>query len=541
MRKSDIIQELCNVFPSWSKVRTDEQSLGFQILNAHALPMEKMEKQIRITRDNQYLTTANLDEIDLTYRVQLGTDFEFDEDTTDPLFTSPIPPTVSGLMDSTWWPIVIADNNDIESFWYTSSPNRVTLTKVVSGENHNLVTLDFIDAPVSGVYEHHLGGGDILVETTGGVEYLSVEDNIAKRAKVVLRGKTRKGTREEETLIFAWDQKQKTQKEWKEINAVLAFDMEDSVEIDVRSADFNFGPYISPWNLKYSPNRQKIDEFWNIGHNTNIPTLDRIEYQTDEWQQLILGFSSKDVKESWELLKDTTDVISGVNVTVSGVDLALQPYSDKTWVATADNMLYVYDLQDDLVSGVDDLRDSTPGAELQFEYDSTDVLLGEDIEFELWHARPIREVLSYRIWYQRPDGQKFGLLNGVPVAYTSDFEVKIAEGTPIVRSIENLISIPTTQRGEYLVVLEATYPDGEQQEFRRIFRTKFKLPEIVLDLSPIVPNPVVGIDFDADQKLWVTTGSDYYCISLHTDIMLIDYQSKIIYFKENYEEVGIDD
>jgi len=540
MKKSDVSQELVNVFPSWSKTRIDEQSLGYQTLNSMGLPIEKLEKQLRLLRDNQYLTTANLDEIDLTYRVQLGVTFEFDEDNTDPLFPCPVAPTTSGLFSGIWYPVALADDNDIESFWYTSIANRATLGEVVSGVDHSLLTLDFPDAPVTGLFQHHLQGGDIFVETTGGVEYLSVEDNRLKRGMVTLRGETRKDTFEEETLIFGWDQKQKTRKDWKTVISVQAFDMEDGVQIDITSADFNGGPYISPWNIKYSPNRQKIDEFWDLGHNGTIPTLDRIEYITDEWQQLVLGFSSKDVKESWELLVDTADTISGVNITVSGVDVALQPYKDLAWVATADNKLYAYDLSENTVSGVDATRDSTAGAHVQFEYDTYDVLLGEDIEFEPWHARPLKELAEYRVWYQRPDGQKFGLLDGVAVAFTSDFVNKVPEGTPITRTVENLISIPTTQRGEYLVVLEATFVDGEVQNWRRIFRARFKTPVTTIDISSFVPDPIEGIDFDADQKMWVLAAGKYYRIDLHKDIMLIDYENKIMYFHENYEEVGIE-
>lgn len=540
MKKSDVVQELVNVFPSWSKTRNDEQSLGFQILNAHAIPLERMEKQLRTLRDNQYLTTANLDEIDLTYKVQLGTDFLFDEDTTDPLFATPIAPTVSGQDNETWRTVVIADNNDIESFWYDSIPNRVTLSDVVSGEDHNLLSLNYTEAPVSGIWDHHIGGGDIFVEVTGGVEYLTMENNVVKRATVILKGETRKGTMEEETFVFAWDQKQKTQKEWKQIKTVHVFNMEDTVDVDIRSADFNNGPYISPWNLKYSPNRQKIDEFWDLGQVASVPTLDRIEYQTDEWQQLVLGFSTKDVKESWELLKDITNIVSGVDVTVSGVDMALQPYSDRVWVVTEDNTLYGYNLNEDLVSGVDLLRDSTPGAQVQFEFDKLDMVLYEEIKFEPWHARPLKEVLTYRIWYQQPDGEKFGLNNGAVVPFASDFYVTLVEGTPLVRTLENLITIPMTQRGEYLVVLEVTFSDNTQEEFRRIFRTKYKIPFVTIDLSSIVSDTILGIDFDADQKMWVKTANDYYKINLHTDIMLIDYLNKIIYFKEDYTEVTID-
>lgn len=532
MKKSCITQELVNVFPSWAKVRTDDQSVGYLAMNPIAISMEHMEKQIKMMRDNQYLTTANLDEIDLVYKVVMDADFEFGEDTTDPLFSCPITPEVSGLNDSTWYPVYRAQFNDIETFWYTSVPNRISVSTSGTAD-FILLSTETQDTPVTGEWDHHLGGGRVWVETTGGVQYLSYEKDQLYRGKVVLEGQTRKGSWETETLIFPWDMKQASVKEWKQLTKVTTFDIEDEVDVDVRSADFNGGPYLSPWNLRYSPNRNKIDEFWDIGHNGTIPTLDRIEYQSDEWQQLVLGFSTKDVRDQWELLDEN-------DVTVSGVDMAIQPFTTRVWVVTEDSRLLLYDLQEDTVSGVADLKDATPGAHIQLDFDTSYVLLGEDIEFVPWHARPLKQLQSYRIWYKRPDGEKFGLLDGSAVPFTSDFTVKIPEGTKLTRTVESFINIPTTMRGEYLVVFEATFVDGEEQEVRRIFTVRYKEPLAEFSLSGLIPDVPDGIDFDADQKLWVKAGAMCYQIQPHTDIMLIDYENKIFYFKEEYEEVAID-
>jgi hypothetical protein len=531
MKKSNIVQELANIYPSWSKVRTDEQSVGQQVLNPIAVSMERMEKQIRIMRDNQYITTANLDDIDLVFKVQLDADFAFDQDNTDPLFACSLVPEVSGLLEGTWYSVEQAEFNDIESFWYNSIPNRLSIE--TSGiADFELTSLEAQETPVTGEWQHHLDGGKIWIEATGGVQYLTFEGDQLLRAKVILHGQTRKGTWEEETLIFPWDMKQSTTKEWKQITEIHVYDMEDEVDLDIRSADFNGGPCLSPWNLRYSTNRNKIDEFWDVGHNGTIPTLDRLEYQSDEWQQLVLGFSSKEIIDRWELLDENSN-------TISGVDIALQPFTDRAWIVTSDNKLYLYELTEDTISGIDDLRDITHGSHIQLDYDESHVLLGEDIEVVPWHARPLKEIQSYRIWYKRPDGQKFGLLNGSSVAYTSDFTVTIPSGTKITRTVENLISIPTTMRGEYLIVFEATFIDNDIHEVRRVFTVRHKEPLVELDLSTIVSGTPDGIDFDTDQKLWVKYGNTCYQIGLHTDIMLIDYTNKKIYFQEEYEEVGI--
>lgn len=533
MKKSNIIQEIVNVFPSWSRVRHDDQSVGQQALNPIALQLERMEQQLALMRANQYLTTANLDDMDLVYKTKMAASFEFDTDDTDPLFPVDLTPSVSGLQNGTWYPISEAEFNDIESFWYTSVPNRISAGEVVSGIDVSLVTLEAQDSPVTGIWEHHLSAGRIWVETVGGTQYLTFEQDELRRGKVILKGKTRKGTLEEETLIFPWDMKQPAVKEWKTITEVSAFDIEDTVDIYVKSADFVNGPYLSEFNLRYSENRNKIDVFWDVGHNGTIPTLDRLEYTSDEWQQLVLGFSDTDVKESWELLDDS-------GTTISGVDLALQPFTNHAWVVTSDGKLLLYDVTEETVSGFDDLRAATPGAHIKLDFESDRVLLGENIIFVPWHARPLKELKSYRIWYQRPDGQKFGLLSGSSVSYTSDFTVKIPSGTKLDRTVEDYIYLPTTMRGEYLVVFEGTFVDDEEQEARHIFTVNYKDPLVELDISTVVSGTPDGIEFDADQKLWIRADGNCYEINLHTDVMLVDYENKTFYFKEDYEEVGIE-
>lgn len=539
MKKSTVTQELVNLFPSWSKIRYNQQSIGFQYLNTIAKPLEKMEKELARAAANAFLTTANISELDQLHRIQLPVDYEFTDDNDDPLVYSPTPPTVSGEQDGTWHTVSITEENDIEAFWYNSVPTRVSLDTVVSGEEDELLSWTTSGLVEEGEYAHHLAdtemGGHMWVEAVGGVQYLTEEEGELSRGKIVIQGETRKGLLEEEVMIFPWDMKQPTQKEWKVIHNISAYDMEDTVDITVRSADFNGGPYMDRWNIRYSQNRRKIDEFWDLGLIGSVPTLDRIEYITDEWQQMILGFSNKDTKESWELLDDGL-------ATVEGVDLALQPWSDYGWVVTEAGMLYCYDLNETTVSGVELLKSSTPGAHVQFEIEDYSVIRGEEIVAIPWHARPLKEIQKYKIWYQQPDGQKFGLLNNVAVPYTSDFEVKVTEGTPLTRTVENVVTVDANQLGEYLLVIEVTFVDGEEQQARALVSVNYKTPEATFDLSSIITDDIEGIDFDSDHRMWIkTTLGDYYRLNLHKDLMLIDYDNKQIYFIEEYEEVYVSD
>ena len=530
MKKSPITRELVNTFPPWSRTRYDEESVGFTLLNVFAQPMENMQKQLIRTKANYYLSTVNLDEIDITYRLSLPTDFEFGVDNTDPFNPSSAVPVVSGLVDEVWYDIELAEENDLEAFWYKAVPSRASLEETVSGISDVLLSTTVGSLPVTGIWNHHLDGGYIWVECTGGTTYIQYTDNDLFRGRVVLKGITRKGTEETESMIFPWDMKQRSRKEWERITYIGAFNIESGVNVEIRSSDFNAPEYLSPWNLRYSEARNKIDEFWQLDTSSGT-TLDRVEYITDEWQQLVDGLVDKQVIESWEL------VSSSLNQ-VSGVDMAIQPFSDRVWVISNDKSLYCYDLSEEIANDISLLKDKTPGSHVQIEVEKHNVVLGEDIIILPWHARPLKEINRYRIWYQTPSGNKYGLLNGSQVAYSSNFWVVSTEDT-ISRTVENLITVPATERGEYLFVIEVRFIDGEEQTEKTLIRVNYKVPLTSIDLSSNMSEDPIGIEFDSDHKLWIKGQTKYYHFDLHTDIMLVDYANKIIYFKEEYEEVGV--
>ena len=530
MKKSYLTKELANTFPAWSRTRNDEQSVGYQILNSIALPMEKMEKALVRMQANQYVTTANIDEIDIIYRVVLPSDFEFDTDTTDPAEIAYITPTVSGLVDDEWVDVTLASNNNVESFWYNCIPNRVTLDDTVSGVDHNLINQASEEFPASGEWNHHLSGGVLWAETTSGIQYLQFESGKLLRAQLIIQGYTRKGTFETETLVFPWDMRLPSQKEWKTITRVELVNFEDGVNIAIKSGNYNMDDYLSPWNLRYSENRNKIDEFWGLGEIEGKSTLDLVEYISDEWQQLVLGFVDKQTRQSWELLDDDMN-------NVIPVDIALQRFQDRAWIVTTSGMLYCYDLDENLPDNLALIKDRTSGSNIQIEMEYRHIILGEYIEFLPWHARPLKEIRKYRLWYQTPSGTKYGLLNGSPVAFTSDFWVKGEE--KLSRTVENLIRIQAIERGEYLVVFEVEYVDDESHTDKVLCSVDYKQPLTTINLSSLIADSILGIDFDSDQKLWVRTTDKYYQIGLHADMMLIDYENKELYLKENYSSVEI--
>jgi hypothetical protein len=144
MKRSNATLELVNTFPGWSRVRWDEQSTGFQFLNPIGVRMEEVDKFIEKHRRNNFLTTANLDEIDQIYTASLPKTFSFTVDTSDPTNPVSVAPTVYGTIDTDIFTgevvVELADKNDLETFWYTSVPDRITLETTISNPTAILVS-----------------------------------------------------------------------------------------------------------------------------------------------------------------------------------------------------------------------------------------------------------------------------------------------------------------------------------------------------------------------------------------------------------------
>jgi len=190
-----------------------------------------------------------------------------------------------------------------------------------------------------------------------------------------------------------------------------------------------------------------------------------------------------------------------------------------------------------MADSLDLIRDRTPGSHVQIDISPKWLLLGEDIDFVPWHARPIQEIVKYRLWYQTPGGVRYGLLDGSPVGFDTNFWVV---GRQLKRTVADLQTITAVERGEYLLALEAVFDDESTHTEKVLVSVNYKIPRGTIDVSSFVTDPIIGIDFDADQAMWVQTADKYYKIALHTDIMLIDYTNKILYFKEPYEEVAVE-
>lgn len=70
-RFSDVTKQLQQELPTWFKMRKDQHSVGAQFMNVFGLQYEDIEFYLQYALDNQYIGTADINQIDVIYRASI--------------------------------------------------------------------------------------------------------------------------------------------------------------------------------------------------------------------------------------------------------------------------------------------------------------------------------------------------------------------------------------------------------------------------------------------------------------------------------------
>ena len=527
-KKSSVTQQIVNVFPPDSNIRLDEQSLGFQFVNIIGKEFEDLDRQLQTIGKNYFLGTANLNEIDTVYRVELGNDFEFDVNENNPANPVYTEPTVSGLVGSTWYPVTVSSNNNIESFWYTSVPNRIDSTTTVSGSATVLSATEISNSPIETFDNNPHLPGRLHITLSGGTEYFKLSDNSdVTRGLVVLDGITRQGTREQETVVFLLDDTRTTLKEWQELYSVRVFGITPSdAEISISSARYTNGPYLDHYNLYHSLSGPSIDTFWDLDTTVSgVNVLAMKRHVSEEFTNLVVAqITEKYTVREVELLNES-------NVNITPVDLAVQPFSDHVWVASADK-LYVYNT-DMYLPSIKDLNKKNYSSSAIIEIDNYHKVLNDTAVLDFSFVQPAKSIAQHRVYFTKPDATKILIHDGSEIVFEDD---KWQFGSLSGRRFRETHDLLLDQRGDWVITLEVVFTDQSTTADQRIVTAHSKTPLVQFDL----PFTATGITFDSDQQLWVLdTSGDHRRIDRYTDEVLVDYVNKVAFFHEDYDEVKV--
>ena len=539
MAKSRSVQSIVNTFPQWANIRSDEQSIGFQLLNTIGKNLDYLYKQLNKVNSNYFLNTAAISDIDIYYKLQLSADYEFtkeDDDNTEYFYT---PPTVSGYIDDSVYAVTIADNNNVENFWYQAYPTRLSLSET-NLYDHFIVSGYANDSPLlsSGVTTHLTNRLSIKIDN--GTSFIGITDNGDGRQGVVyITGKDRNNQEITEELFFLYNSTTLTINEFSEVatSGVKVYGIEDpdTTTIEVASASFNEDDYFVLYpELDENVEGNSVNMFWAIGSGTQAGqyTLDLKVYDTDDITLRMDGFTSKQTILQQELLNTSSSRIVPL-------DLSIEPFSDRLWVVDSGN-LYVYN--DELPYPVfkDILDKKQYHAESVIEPNTYYAVLGDEVELNYIWKRQVQGLVYHRVWVTYPDGNTYSLEDGVAVTYHTDSTSWIY-GEPQARKIRPSEYYTLDQYGDYVYSLEVKYTDQTKSLDKRVISVVYKTPEVQFYLPDLgITTTARGIDFDSEYNLWVLDVSGVkYKINRHYDNMMIDFQRKILYFREPYTRVDV--
>ena len=530
-------QWIVNSYPDWSATRSDEQSLGFRLGNAAAVSVDGLLKGLVKGAANNYLPSSVVSDLDVFYTTSLPGTYKF---TKNPLDTSSYrytPPEVFGLRDGSWQAVSMAPSNTTESFWYETLPNGIFLESTDSSA-FLLVSSTVGQGPwTSPLPLGEVSPANVLsISLSGGESYLgSTDNNFLRKGVVQISGVSEEGLPLTEEIVFLEDEDRKTTRSFKSIDAggIRCYGVEPSgTSIIVKSMGFQQTDYPSAFPIDTDALDNEMPLFWAISTGTlsSGSTLDlRIFENAPEMR--LEGFVSKDIFCRQELLTS-----GGANITA--MDLTVEPYSSNLWLVD-DHNLYLFDAN--IPYPDTSLLDKKQmDASSVIETNKRSFVRGETLELDFLWARPSTGMVSHRAWVKKPDGTLKSLENGIEVPYHAD-RTSWVYGEPTRKAIRPAEFYMLDQLGNYVYTLEVSYTDGSTSVDQRIAAVYYQKPKASFDLTTIgINNPIVGIDIDYRNRLWVLddVGTKYQ-IGLHKDSMIIDFDNKIIYFREMYDRVKV--
>jgi hypothetical protein len=548
-----ITQKLLNSYPMWSSIRNDEQSNGAQFLNTIGLQLEDLHEQLINIEKNYTIPFANVTDIDILYKFQLPKTYQFtiaNNDTTNPIYS---PPTVAGTIGSSVYTVGLSQFNDVESFWYDSIPTRInTASFPVTNIVTDLASVNMygVIASITESQSPYIANINLdqpytrlWVQCVGGTQYIDIDQNSnVQRSSIVITGITRKGIQESETLIFLHDDLLPTMKEWQSISKLEIYNISpNTTNVRLLAHRFrrNQTPLLQPprsfYNLYSSAeSKQDMDIFWELGINGSGNSVAKLQtWDTDDIRVRMNGFISLDTLRSFELHN-----ISNVAITTAN-DLAVEPFSNR--IVVVDNTkLYLFDGDWTLPAmNIMDKKDVNVMSVMQTS--TYHITPGDSFSIEYFWQRQITDPVRHRVWVQYPDGTLHNALAGSFSSYDSSAYLF---NNPVDRFLRAKEQYVLTTVGDYIFNMEVVYSNGVKEIDQRIISVDSKKALTEFSFASIAPGGILrGVDFDSDHNIWilVDTSSTFTKIKVQLayDIMMIDYQNKVIFFKEKYDQIRV--
>lgn len=534
---SDATQGLANYFPEWSKARYDKFSNVQQLLNPIGARLEGIQDFVTEQGLNNFIQTANLNELSVLHRVELGKDFEIKSNLNEDGSLFFVQPEISAIQEVTRYDLFTDQNNDIRSFYYDKLPTRIGTERINVSQNRLFgpVVANEIKQYVNKDLERP---GTICLRATG-IES-SVHTN-SRREVLVLKcrvyGESLFGKKQFEDVIVLNDRNIFTTKLWRRIEYVQFFNTEN------QNITFEINHFKEPLSViqdtKFitTPDDNREVVLWDAERRGSRTVLRKHVTEGDSGADLLRSSGKTRVVQEYDMLD-----IDG-QTPLELIDVAPDVYSNMMYGISSD-YLYVFDKREDYPELLKQVPGDNGLADYIIELDTEESGLDENGEkeicFKTVHKNLGKTVIRYRLRLKKPDGSVLFMKDDGTT--TTDMQ----EATVFVKQQDLLLeershSFVTDQVGDHLLELETVYQGGDSSRHSQVVRVlkksalaKYKLARILNDAQPLC------VFFDHDQRLKILTDTGVlHSLVLHKDGVLIDYDNKILYFVEDYESVDV--
>lgn len=531
-------QRLANRAPEYTVARRSPASMLQQVINPAGLELQRVNQQLTEERNNIFLTSANIELLDNLSYLDLGVGMSFQTtEAVDGTFEYVVP-RVYGTLNDIEYELTIAKNNDINSLAYTALPSRIEdgeTTYVYEEVIPRMSVSSLVETePASLVLEGHLYIS-IFNNTTW--EYRGVQN--IYYPKVVINGKTRKGTKVTESIPIRYNGTFKTINQWQSITEIFVSYMDDAAEIVVEVLPFSQESFSDSHNLVVNTNGVESFRFVRLNNKSFGSTILSEGFSAPDLATIQLGFDAKEIEYEIELL-DENDLNINANAVVLNNNI-------KYLYAIDDNYLYVYNI-DIPYPDVTVLQNESTNTKMnmysdynKWIYARNDVAVintdNMDVSSIPWKYRWILLDPNGVTWYLGQDGSKW------PPTIDAWIENnKWEEGYWDEKRLELLLDIT----GTYVLTLECMYNNTTSQlndvttlTTRQILYVPTIKPETTLELPDELKNSI-DIMFDSDDILWLKNSSnEIKRLNVFHDYFLVDYDRNTVWFREEYSKARV--
>jgi hypothetical protein len=529
--KAWMAQRILNAAPEWTKARSFPVSIAHQLINPLGCEIQETVQQLLKERNNMFLSLADMNQLDSISRVNLPDSMSFAYSSLIDSQKDYVPPRVFTTLDNIEYEISQAENNNLETLT-NALPSRISISddsfvyQPVLEETTiaNLSSAIINDPSIPGnLYITIKGNTNWQVETFDKVFY----------CKVYITGALRKGIKHTEAVAIRYNSTFKTNYEWAEIEEIFVSYMSEDATISIDCFPTYANGLLDYRNLFVSSSGYEKTQYLKIEEKTFGTVFLAESYAANEMDMVRAGSEEKDTNYSLELLNSSNN-----NVSLSS--FIIWPNTDLMY-GIDDTKLYIYDTKLQMIDGRN-LEDS-PESKFDLYVDKYFCNRDDTITINTRNLATTEPPFATRWTLIDPDGIEFYIdLSGTLWPTSTNLWIENLEYSN-VKWREQQIQFSPNKTGLHIFIFEAKYVNEETLESVILNSKTFIYvpainPEVEFDL-PVSLQNADSIVLDSDSKVWILKNDTLYKLDIFFDYFLADYESNVIWLRENYDSIRV--